>query len=82
VVIWEADTNASANVTTADLIGTVLYMIVFWAVLSIPPYKMYTFFKVSFCAVVITIVAMFIWAMAANHGAGDLVSPTKKISPA
>lgn len=57
-------------------------MVIFIGVLTIPAYKMYTFFKISFCAVLITILAMFIWAMAANHGAGDLVKPTKKLSGA
>lgn len=70
----------SANITTADLIATVLYMVCFYAVLLIPPYKMNIFFRISFVAVVLTIVGTFIWAMVANHGAGPMVAPGKQLS--
>ncbi|EXJ83331.1 hypothetical protein A1O1_06952 [Capronia coronata CBS 617.96] len=73
---------SSSNITTQDLIGTILFFLVFLGVLLVPPYKMYNFFRVSFCAVVTTILGMFIWAMAANHGAGNLVEPAKKLSKA
>jgi NCS1 family nucleobase:cation symporter-1 len=70
----------SANITTANLIGMIIYMVVFFGVLFIPAFKMHTFFRVSFVAVIITIVGMFIWAMAANHGAGNLVAPSQDLS--
>lgn len=57
-------------------------MVVFYGVLTIPPFKMNIFFRVSFAAVVITILGMFIWAMAANHGAGSMVAPGKNLSGA
>ena len=57
-------------------------MVVFYGVLIIPPFRMNVFFRVSFVAVVITIISMFIWAMAANHGAGNMVAPGKNLSKA
>ncbi|OAA55850.1 uracil permease [Niveomyces insectorum RCEF 264] len=72
----------SANITTADLIGTVIYMVVFYGVLYIPAYKMNTFFRVSFVAVLITIVSMFIWAMSANHGVRNVVAPGTHLTKA
>ena len=70
----------SANITTQDFIGTILYYIIFVALLFVKPYKLKPFFIVSFWGVVHTILGMFIWAMAANGGAGDLVAPTKALS--
>lgn len=40
------------------------------------------FFRISFVAVVATILGTFIWAMVANHGAGPMVVPGKKLSKA
>ncbi|RFU32336.1 hypothetical protein B7463_g3976, partial [Scytalidium lignicola] len=70
----------SANITTADLVGTIIYMCIFVPILCIKPYKLRVFFMVSFFAVTTTILGMFIWAMATNHGAGNLVAPIEKIS--
>lgn len=64
------------------MIGTVVYMVIFYGVLLIKPYKMTMFFRVSFAAVVTTILGMFIWAMAANGGAGSMVPPGTKLSNA
>lgn len=72
----------SANITTADLIATVLFMIVFYGVLLIPPYKMNIFFRVSFGAVSATIVGTFIWAMVANHGVKEMVPPGEQLPKA
>ncbi|EXJ84746.1 hypothetical protein A1O3_05418 [Capronia epimyces CBS 606.96] len=69
----------SANVTTQDLIGTIIYFVVFVALIMVRPYKLQPFFLVSFVGVILTILGMFIWAMAKNHGAGDLVTPTLKL---
>ncbi|PKS11151.1 hypothetical protein jhhlp_002912 [Lomentospora prolificans] len=69
-----------ANITTNDLIGTMIYWVVFVGMLCVPPHKLQGFFLASFIGVSLTIVGMFIWAMAANRGAGDLVAPTLKLS--
>ncbi|KAH8674590.1 permease for cytosine/purines, uracil, thiamine, allantoin-domain-containing protein [Tricladium varicosporioides] len=71
---------ASANITTADLTGTIIYICFFVPLLLIKPYKLHKFFMFSFFGVITTILGMFIWAMAANRGAGDLVAPAKKLS--
>lgn len=69
-----------ANITTNDLIGTMIYWVVFVGMLCVPPHRLQGFFLASFIGVSLTIIGMFIWAMAANHGAGDLVAPTLKLS--
>ncbi|KAF8852002.1 hypothetical protein BDZ45DRAFT_807858 [Acephala macrosclerotiorum] len=69
----------SANITTADLVGTV-YFCCFVPLLLIKPHKLHYFSVFSFFSVIATIIGMFIWAMAANHGAGDLVAPAKNLS--
>lgn len=66
--------------TTADLIGTILYWIVFVGVLTIPPYKLNRFFLCSFFACIATIIGMLIWALSANGGPGDLLAPKKTLS--
>ncbi|RDW78166.1 uracil permease-1 [Coleophoma crateriformis] len=71
---------ASSNVTTANLVGTILYMCIFVPLMFVKPYKLHYFFMVSFGAVVATILGMFIWAMSANRGAGNLVAPVTKLS--
>ncbi|KAF4636900.1 hypothetical protein G7Y89_g1177 [Cudoniella acicularis] len=70
----------SANITTADLTGTIIYMCFFVPLLLIKPYKVDKFFTASFFSVIATILGMFIWAMAANHGARNLVAPAKTLS--
>lgn len=57
-------------------------MIIFYGVLLIPPYKLNWFFRLSFVAVALTGCGTFIWAMAANHGAGPMVPPGKKLGKA
>lgn len=55
-------------------------MCIFVPLMFVKPYKLHYFFMASFFAVVTTILGMFIWAISANHGAGDLVAPIKKLS--
>ena len=62
--------------------GTVVYMIIFYAFLFIPPYQLHKFFRASFYMVLATIIGMFIWAMVSNKGPGNLLSPAKSLSAA
>jgi len=72
----------SANITTRALIGTLIYQVIFYGFLFIPPYRLPMFFRISFYMVLSTIVGMFIWAMVTNHGPGEVLSPTKDLTPA
>ncbi|KAK3314112.1 permease for cytosine/purines, uracil, thiamine, allantoin-domain-containing protein [Apodospora peruviana] len=72
----------SANITTKDFIGTIIYFVFFVALLFVKPYKLQSFFLVSFVGVTLTMLGMFIWALAANKGAGNLVAPPVAISAA
>lgn len=70
----------SADITTNELIGFVIYIIVFIPLLFIHPSKLQPFLTFSFAAVAATIVGMFVWAVGSNGGAGELISPNKSIS--
>ena len=70
----------SANVVTKDLIGTLIYWVIFVGLIFVKPYKLHYLFSVSFVGVSLTIVGMFIWSLAANGGAGDLVAPPVELS--
>ena len=72
----------SANITTPELIGTIVYMVIFYCFLFVPPYKLPIFFRISFYMVLTTIVGMFIWAMVTNKGPGNLLRPTTELSAA
>ncbi|KAB5578065.1 hypothetical protein GE09DRAFT_1088381 [Coniochaeta sp. 2T2.1] len=65
----------SANVITEDFIGTMIYFVFFLALMFVKPYKLQPFCLVSSAGVYYTIIGIFIWSVAANHGAGNLVSP-------
>lgn len=57
-----------------------LYFVLFFSLMFVKPHKLQPFFIVSFVGVSCTILGMFIWAMTANGGAGNLVTPTKALS--
>jgi len=70
----------SAHITTKDFIGTMIYFVIFTSLMFVKPHKLQPFFVVSFVGVSITILGMFIWAMAVNGGVGDVVAPTAELS--
>ncbi|KAK5174870.1 uncharacterized protein LTR77_000006 [Saxophila tyrrhenica] len=69
-----------AHITTKDFIGTMIYFVIFTALMFVKPYKLQPFFITSFIGVSLTILGMFIWAMAVNGGVGDVVAPTAALS--
>lgn len=70
----------SARITTKDFIGTIIYYVIFVGLIFVKPYKLHRFYLVSFVGVTTTIFGTFIWAMASNGGAGDLVAPETELS--
>ncbi|EPE04392.1 ncs1 nucleoside transporter family protein [Ophiostoma piceae UAMH 11346] len=65
---------ATAHIMTADLIGVCGFMVVFYGVLIIKPYRMNIFFRVSLVAVIVTIITMFIWAISNVVASGKNLS--------
>jgi NCS1 family nucleobase:cation symporter-1 len=64
----------SAAITTSQLVGFIIYIIVFTPMMLIHPSKIHRFLWVAFAAVLATIVGLFIWAVASNGGAPALPS--------
>jgi NCS1 family nucleobase:cation symporter-1 len=71
----------SAAITTNQLVGFIIYIIVFTPMMLIHPSKLNKYLWVAFGAVLATIVGLFIWAVASNHGA-SVAPPELKISSA
>ena len=69
----------SAAITTQELIGFVIYIVVFTSLMLIHPSRLQPLVYVSQIAVNVTMVSLFIWAMSVNHGA-DFLPPTKSVS--
>ncbi|RDW85993.1 hypothetical protein BP5796_04318 [Coleophoma crateriformis] len=74
---------ASAAITTKDLIGFVLYLIVYIPILSyIRPHQLRLGLYPAFIFTVATFVGILIWALVSNGGAGNLISSPIEISNA
>lgn len=69
----------SAEITTNQLIGLIVYIIIFTPLMLWHPSKLHRFYMVCFWGVLLAIWGLFIWAVAANHGAPQL-APTIQIS--
>lgn len=61
--------SESAGITTQELIGFVIYIIVFTSMMFIHPTKLQPFIYFSQITINCVMVSLFIWAMARNHGA-------------
>ncbi len=59
----------SAGITTQQLIGFVIYIVIFTAMMFVHPSKLQPFIYVSQVMVNIAMFGLFIWAMSVNHGA-------------
>jgi NCS1 family nucleobase:cation symporter-1 len=62
----------SAAITTNQLVGFIVYILIFTPMMLIHPSKLQKFLWVAFAAVLATIVGLFIWAVASNGGAPPL----------
>lgn len=69
----------SADITTQELIGFVLYIIVFTPLMLVHPRKFHKYLFGAFAGVLATMVGLFIWAVSANGGA-SIRPPSKAIS--
>ncbi|KAJ9142937.1 Uracil permease [Pleurostoma richardsiae] len=69
----------SAGITTQQLVGFVIYIVVFTSMMFIHPSKLQPVLFFSQIAIAATIVGLFIWAMSTNHGA-TILPPSKSIS--
>lgn len=71
--------SESVGISTQQLIGFVIYIIIFTSLMFIHPSKLQPLIYISQIAVNITMVGLFIWAMTSNHGA-DFLPPSKTVS--
>ncbi|KAI1840595.1 hypothetical protein JX265_010265 [Neoarthrinium moseri] len=69
----------SSAITTKQLIGFIIYIVIFTSMMFIHPSKLSRVVWVSQAYVTITMVSLFIWAMSHNNGASFL-GPSKTIT--
>jgi NCS1 family nucleobase:cation symporter-1 len=72
----------SAAITTNQLVGFIVYIIIFTPLMLIHPSKLHRFLWIAFGAVLATIWGLFIWAVASNGGASLAALPKVEISSA
>ena len=70
----------SAAIATNELIGFIIYVVVFIPLLFVHPSKLLAYIIYRFAAVVATIVGLFAWAEGNNHGAPTLISSTTPLA--
>ncbi|KAF2400573.1 hypothetical protein EJ06DRAFT_397208 [Trichodelitschia bisporula] len=58
-----------ADITTNQLIGFIIYILIFTPLMLVHPRKLHKYLWGAFGAVLATMVGLFIWAVASNHGA-------------
>jgi NCS1 family nucleobase:cation symporter-1 len=71
----------SAGITTPDLIGFLVYMALFTPIVMIPPHKLGRLLLPVFGVTCVTFAGILGWALHANGGPGNLVSPAITITP-
>lgn len=71
----------SAAITTNELVGFVVYIIIFTPLMLVHPTKYHKLLYWAFGASIATMGGLFIWAVAANGGA-SVLGPAKSISSA
>lgn len=69
---------ASAQIETNQLVGFIVYILVFTPMMMIHPSKLQPVLWAAFFAVAATMFSMFVWAVAVNHGA-SVLGPSKAI---
>lgn len=72
---------ASAGITTPQLIGFVLFIFLYFPIIYfVPPHQVQRFLEVSLVISSATLLGIMGWAVAANGGAGNLVTPAVAVS--
>lgn len=67
---------ASAGITTPQLIGFVLFILLYFPIIYfVPPHQVQKFLEVNLVISSATLLGIMGWAVAANGGAGNLVTP-------
>lgn len=69
----------SADITTQELIGFIIYIIVFTPLMLVHPRRFHKYLFYIFGGVLATMVGLFIWAISANGGA-SVMPPSVSIS--
>lgn len=69
-----------AAIKTNELIGFIIYVVVFVGLLFVHPSKLQPYLLWSFVATAMTITGLFAWAVGTNHGASDLIASSKEIT--
>jgi NCS1 family nucleobase:cation symporter-1 len=74
---------ASAAITTKDLIGFVLYLMWYIAILAfIRPHRLRPGLYAAFITTIAVLFGILIWAMTANGGVGNLISSNVQLTAA
>lgn len=70
----------SAGITTPELVGFVLFMCLYFPIIYfVPPHQVQKFLEVNLIISSATLLGIMGWAVSANGGPGDLVSPAVAI---
>lgn len=70
---------ADAGITTKQLVGFIIYILIFTSLMFVHPSKLQPLIYVSQFGINATIIGLFIWAVSTNKGASFL-PPAKTIS--
>jgi NCS1 family nucleobase:cation symporter-1 len=72
---------ASAAITPQNLIGFVLYSLIFLCIIYVvPPHKIRKCLYPAFAVVSVTFIGLLAWALSSNHGPGNLISSALHLS--
>ena len=71
---------ASANLTTAELVGWIVYNLITIPILYVPPEKTRKLLMVMNVISLVTLLSMMIYLLSAAHGAGPLLSQPAAVS--
>lgn len=71
---WNTFAKTSGNISSADFVGLVIYMILILPCILIPPENLHNLFKVTFVMVFSSMMGMLIYAMHTNSGPGPMLT--------
>lgn len=70
---WNTLPLTPGNITSADLVGLIIYLVIVMPCIYIRPEKLHMLFKVTFVMVFCSIMGMLIYCMRENNGPGTLL---------
>lgn len=77
---WNTFALTPGNITSADFVGLIIYLIIMLPCLYIRPEHLHILFRVTFAMVFCSIIGMLIYAMKENNGPGTLFNANPKLS--